>query len=175
MNELLQQAYAKATSTNYLYSRHRDRWQFLLNSYIGGEEYRKGGYLTRYQLESDGEYAARLNNTPLDNQCKSIVSLYISFLFRQEPTRELGTLENTVWVEDLLEDADLDGRSMTAFMKDVATWTQVFGHAWVCVAKPNVGAMTAADEMAMGARPYLSVLTPLTVTDWAWKRQPNGA
>lgn len=175
MNELLQQAYARATTTNYLYTRHRDRWQFLLNSYVGGEEYRKGGYLTRYQLETDSEYSLRLNNTPLDNQCKSIISLYISFLFRQEPKRELGTLENAAWVESLLEDADLDGRSMTAFMKDVSTWTQVFGHSWVCIAKPNVGALTAADEMAMNARPYLSVLTPLTVVDWAWTKQPNGA
>lgn len=175
MNELLQQAYARATTTNYLYTRHRDRWQFLLNSYVGGEEYRKGAYLTRYQLESDAEYGQRLANTPLDNQCKSIVSLYISFLFRQEPQRELGGLENTAWIADFEEDADQDGRNITAFMKDVATWTQVFGHSWVCVANPNVGAVTQADEMALGARPYLSVLTPLTVVDWAWQRQPNGA
>lgn len=175
MQQLLQEAYNRATSQNYLYGRHRQRWQFLLNSYVGGEEYRKASYLSRYQLESDAEYARRLANTPLDNQCKSIISLYVSFLFRQEPQRDFGTLENSPILEQILEDADLDGRNITAFMKDVAIWSQVFGHCWVCVSKPNVGAVTAADEIALGARPYFSVLTPLVVTDWRWSRQPSGA
>lgn len=175
MNDLLKLAYARATTTNYLYARHRERWQFLLNSYVGGEEYRKGAYLTRYQLETDSEYAARLASTPLDNHCKSIISLYISFLFRQEPRRELGSLDSVIWIEDFVNNSDYDGRSFTAFMKDVAIWTQVFGHSWVCIAKPNIGAVTAADEIAQNVRPYVSVLTPLTVVDWSWQRQPNGA
>ena len=175
MQQLLQEAYVRATSQNYLYGRHRDRWQFLLNSYVGGEEYRKAAYLSRYQLESDAEYSRRLLNTPLDNQCKSIISLYVSFLFRQDPARNFDSLENNPIIAQILEDADLDGRNMSAFMKDVAIWSQVFGHCWVCVSKPNVGAITQADEIAMGARPYLSVLTPLVVTDWRWNKQPSGA
>ena len=171
----LSQAYQQATAANYLYNRHRDRWQFLLDSYQGGEDYRSGAYLQRYQLETDKDYELRLKNTPLDNQVKSLISLYISFLFRQEPDREFGTLENNFVVKDILEDADLDGRSMNAFMKDVAIWAGVFGHVWVCVAKPNVGAITQADELQQGARPYLGVYTPLVVTDWTWTQQPNGA
>lgn len=175
MNELMQLAYARATTTNSLYTRHRDRWQFLLNSYVGGEEYRKGAYLTRYQLETDSEYAARLKTTPLDNQCRSIISLYISFLFRQAIKRELGTLESVAWIDDFLRDTDYEGRNFTAFMKDVSIWTQVFGHSWVCISKPNVGAQTAYDEMVQSVRPYACVLTPLAVVDWAWERLPNGA
>ena len=49
---LLQQAYDSAMSTNTLYTRKRDRWKFLLDSYLGGEDYRQGAYLTRYQLET---------------------------------------------------------------------------------------------------------------------------
>lgn len=171
----LSQAYQQATAANYLYSRNRDRWQFLLDSYQGGDSYRSGAYLQRYQLETENDYQLRLRNTPLDNQVKSLISLYVSFLFRQEPEREFGSLENNFVVESMLEDADLDGRSMNAFMKDVAIWAAVFGHVWVCVAKPNVGAITQADEQALGARPYLGVYTPLVVTDWTWEQQPNGA
>jgi len=172
--QTFQNAYLQATSGNETYSRNQLRWKFLLDSYTGGQAYREGAYLQRYALESDADYAARLNNTPLDNQCKSLISLYISFLFREKPDREFGVLENNFTIEDILEDADLDGRSMDAFMKDVATWTSVFGHMWICVAKPNVGAVTLADEQALGARPYLSMYNPLAVTDWRWKRQPNG-
>jgi hypothetical protein len=175
MNELLSQAYARATTNNYLYNRHRLRWQFLLNSYVGGEEYRKGAYLNRYQLESDKDYARRLEQTPLDNQCKSIISLYNSFLFRKNPEREFSTMEYDPRVENILEDADLDGRDINGFMREVAVWSQVFGHCWVAVSKPNVDATTLADELAMNVRPFLSVLTPLAVIDWKWRREINGS
>ena len=175
MNELLIEAYARATSNNYLYNRHRDRWEFLLNSYVGGDEYRKGEYLHRYQLETSSEYNRRLISTPLDNQVKSIVSLYISFLFRTSPDRDLGLMENNPMVVDLLEDADLEGRNFDAFMRELAVWSQVFGHCWAVVSKPDIGATNLGEELAQGVRPYLSVLTPLSVTDWTWERQVNGS
>ena len=167
-------AYTRATTTNTLYTRHRDRWQFLLDSHSGGDDFRNGAYLYRYQLESDGDYQKRIKSTPLDNQCKSLISLYISFLFREAPERSWTQFEVSPVIQDILEDADRDGRSMDAFMKDVAIWSSVFGHAWICVAKPNVEAITLADELAQGVRPYFSVYTPLAVVDWTWSRQANG-
>jgi len=172
--QTFQNAYLQATSGNTTYSRNQLRWKFLLDSFTGGQAYREGAYLQRYALESDADYAARLNNCPLDNQCRSLISLYISFLFREQPKREFGVLEDSPQIEAILEDADLDGRSMDAFFKDVAQWSSVFGHCWIVVSKPNVGAVTLADEMALGARPYLAMYNPLAVTDWRWARQPNG-
>jgi hypothetical protein len=86
----------------------------------------------------------------------------------------LGNLQNTPFIEDLLKDADRDGRSFNAFMKDVATYASIFGHSWVVVSKPDVGAITMADEYAMGVRPYLNMLSPLMVLDWRWKRDITG-
>ena len=172
--QTFQDAYLQATAGNTTYSRNQLRWQFLLASFTGGQAYREGAYLQRYALESNTDYAARLNNTPLDNQCRSLISLYTSFLFRTAPVREFGMLEDNPQVQAMLEDADLDGRNMNAFMKDVAQWASVFGHVWICVAKPDVGAVTLADEQAAGVRPYLSIFNPLAVTDWRWTRQVNG-
>jgi hypothetical protein len=42
------------------------------------------------------------------------------------------------------------------------------------VVKPNIGAVTLGDEIASGVRPYLTLLTPLTVMDWTWQRSPSG-
>jgi hypothetical protein len=95
-------------------------------------------------------------------------------LFRDKPAREWDQFETNPVIRDILEDADRDGRNMDAFMKDVAIWASVFGHAWVCVAKPNVEAVTLADELAQGVRPYFSVYTPLACTDWTWARMANG-
>ena len=60
MNNTLHDDYQYVSTTNKEYTRNRDRWEFLLNSYVGGEEYRQQGYLTRYQLESNSEYQQRL-------------------------------------------------------------------------------------------------------------------
>ena len=137
--QTFQNAYLQATSGNTTYSRNQLRWKFLLDSFTGGQAYREGAYLQRYALETDTDYAARLNNCPLDNQCRSLISLYISFLFREQPKREFGVLEDNPQIEAILEDADLDGRSMDAFMKDIAQWTSVFGHMWTCVGKGFCG------------------------------------
>ena len=175
MDSTLYDAYTSVTSQNLLYQRNRDRWQFLLESYIGGEEYRRGQHLTRYVTESDGEYASRLLATPLDNHCRSVVQVYTSFLFRECADREYGSLVNNPNLENFLKDCDQDGRSLDAFMRDVAIWSNVFGHTWVMVVKPQTNAATRAAELAQGVRPYLNLITPLTVTDWTWRREASGA
>lgn len=174
MNQTMMQQYMDAISTNMLYQRNQDAWEFLLYSYMGGEEYKNASYLTRYVNETDGEYAGRLSTTFVENHCKSVIQTYVSFLFREEPERELGLLEYDSLVRDFLEDADLDGRSFDAFMKEVSIWASVFGHCWVMMAKPNVMAATLGEEMAMGVRPYVTLLTPLTVMDWEWSRDALG-
>jgi hypothetical protein len=173
-NEKISSEATKLIQGNEFYDAYHRRWKFLLESYMGGEEYRRAGHLTRYQLESDAEYQARLRTTPLENHCASVVSVYKSFLFRDDPVREFGAIENMPELTDFLKDADFDGRSLDNFMKDVAVWSSVFGHAWILVAKPDVGAVTRADEVAQGVRPYVSLLTPLTVLDWHWTRMPSG-
>jgi hypothetical protein len=174
MNQTLLEQYMYAISTNMLYQRNQDNWEFLLDSYMGGEEYKRAGYLTKYINESQSEYNGRLNTTFVENHCKSVIQTYISFLFREEPERDLGLLEYDTTVMDFLEDADLDGRSFDAFMKEVSIWASVFGHCWIMMAKPNVNAQTLGEEMAMGVRPYVTLLTPLTVMDWEWSRDAMG-
>lgn len=161
-------------SGNLYYNQYKARWEYLYNSFVGGEDYSRAGYLSRYSLETDKEYLARCASTPLDNQCKSVISTFNSFLFRSCPTRDLGSMEGMPEIEDLLADADFDGRSMDAFMREVSTWAQVFGHSWVIISKPNVDAQTLADQQALGIRPFLSILSPLVVLDWKWERDISG-
>ncbi len=159
---------------NNLHQEYYDQWQYLLESYIGGSEYRQAGHLHRYQLETDAEYAARLRSTPLENHCASVIGVYNSFLFRESPERDFTNNGVSFELEMFLRDADMDGRSLDHFMKEVSTWSSVFGHCWIVVSKPNVGAVTLADEQAAGVRPYVSYLTPMVVLDWNYRRQPNG-
>ena len=164
----------KLITGNNTFQTYQQQWLYLMESYIGGNEYRRAGHLTRYQLETQNEYDARLRATPLENHCASVISVYNSFIFREEPLRDYGSITNLPELEDFLNDADMDGRSLNAFMKDVSTWSNVFGHCWIILAKPNVGAVTRADEQLMGVRPYASLLTPLVVLDWHWSRSISG-
>ena len=166
---------AQFLSGNQTYTQYKDQWQYLFESYIGGEDYRRAGHLTRYVNESAGEYAARLESTPLQNHCNSVISVYNSFLFRQSPARTYGNIELLPELEQFLYDADMDGRSFNSFMKDVATHASVFGHCWVVLAKPNIGAQTRGEEMDAGVRPYANMLSPLVVLDWSWQRSYNGS
>ena len=96
------------------YVNHYQRWQFLINSYMGGHEYRLGKYLTRYVYESDAEYMQRLLSTPLDNHVKNIVSTFNSFIYRRDPYRDFGSIKNNPELEPFMKDADLEGRTFNA-------------------------------------------------------------
>ena len=141
---------------------------------MGGNAYRKGEYLTRYNMETETEYQDRLAVTPLDNHCKGVISIYNSFLFRNPVYREYGSLENDPILKDLIANADQEGRSFNAFMKDVSTYSSVFGSCWVLVTKPNSNAQTRAEELINGARPYLSLVSALNMLDWRYERNANG-
>lgn len=173
-NQTLVEDFRRLSMTNREYGRNRDRWTFLLDSFVGGDDYRRAGHLTKYVLEQDAEYQARLKTTPLANHCSSVISTYMSFLFRNDIVREFGTLEGSPDVESFLKDADFEGRSFNSFMKDVAQWASVWGACWVIMTKPNIGAVTRAQELEAGVRPYLNVVSPLVVNDWTWERLPNG-
>jgi hypothetical protein len=164
----------RVASGNRFYAYQRNQWRYYLESYLGGEDYKRGQHLTRYQLETDSEYAERLKTTPYENHVKAVVDVYTSFLFQDCPERELGKIAFLPELDSFMEDCDMEGRSLDAFMKDVATWASVFGHCWILMAKPNVNAQSRADEIAAGARPYLNLLTPLNVLDWRWERSGSG-
>ena len=161
-------------SGNDTYTEYKDQWQALLLSYLGGDEYREGNFLQRYQTESDRDYVLRTHNTPLFNECNSVVRVYNSFLFKEPPQRHFNELSQSEDIQDFLKDADMDGRSFNSFMSDVATWSSVFGHCFIIMAKPDIGALTRADEIEAGVRPYVNLLTPLAVLDWNWNRRPSG-
>ena len=160
--------------THEEYQNFIHRWDFLQRSYDGGAQYRMGNYLTKYVMESSQEYTSRIAQTPLDNHCKSVIHIFNSFLFRNEPKRLLGNLEGLPEVDNFVKDADLEGRDFNAFMKDVNIQSSIYGHSLVLVDKPNTQAGTRADELQQGIRPYVSIYTPPNILDWEFERLPNG-
>lgn len=156
------------------YHYYLNRWRFLGDSYAGGYDYFAGRYLEPYYYESREDYEKRLRQVAVDNHVKSVTGIYNSFLFRKLPKRWYGSIENDIGLEPFLQDADLDGRSYDAFMRDLSAYVMVYGQCWVIVDKPNTQVQTRAEELQQGIRPYVSMFTPENVLDWQYKRQANG-
>ena len=171
----------KRTSAHYTalgvhpeYLTHFKRWEFLRSSYLGSYEYKMGEYLTKYQYEGDSEYFRRIATTPYDNHVKSIVHIYNSFLYRQPIKRDFGNIKDTPELKHFMKDTDLEGRSFESFMRDVNTWSTVYGSCVILLDKPQSNARTRAEELQQGIRPYASIYTMENVLDWEYTRQPSG-
>jgi len=156
------------------YDSYIHQWRFLKRSYLGGNEYKRGLYLTRYQYENENDYFNRLSQAAVDNHCRSVVHIYNSFLYRQDPEREWGWLENTPELKEFLEDADMEGRSWDSFVSDMNIESSIYGHCLVLVDRPETVVGTRAEELAQGIRPYVTIYTPENILDWKFIRQPNG-
>jgi hypothetical protein len=154
--------------------RNIGRWKFLIDSYMGGQEFRDGKYLIAYQMESQEDYETRLDSTPYDNHVKAIIAIYNSFLFRDPPKRNLGSLANDPSLDAFMKDCDLDGRSFESVMRDISTYASVYGNVWVLLDKPPSNVSTRAEELSQGIRPYISIVTPENVLDWRFERQLSG-
>jgi hypothetical protein len=156
------------------YDRNKYRWEFYLRSYMGGEDYKDGAYLTRYVNEDKDEYNRRLDLTPMDNHCKNIVHIYSSFLWRVPPVRQFNSLANNPALENFLKDADLDGKNFNTFMRESQVWASVYGGVWLMIDKPKSNAGTRAEELAQDIRPYVNLFTPENVFDWKYERTASG-
>jgi hypothetical protein len=165
-------------STHPLYAENARLANYLYRSYIGGQLYRDGEYLTKYYGEDeDGQqnlYLKRLNATPLNNYVKTTVDIYRSFLFRELPTRTLGNLYNNPLVQQWIKDVDMEGQGMDSFMKTVNDLAMVSGSVFILIDKPAYRVETQAQEIALGIRPYACVFTPQNVLDWNYHRSING-
>ncbi len=156
------------------YENNINRWEFYLRSYMGGQDYQDGSYLSQYLNEDTKAYDRRIGLTPLDNHCRNVIHIYSSFLWRILPTRNFAGMEGSEELEQFLKDANLDGQAFNSFIRDAQIWSSVYGHVWLLMDKPRSQAGTRAEELAQEIRPYVTLITPENVFDWKWERQPSG-
>ena len=114
-----------------VYQYYLNRWLFLNDAYTGGLDWYAGKNLEPYYKESREDYEMRLRMTGLDNHVRTVVGIYNSFLYRRPIHRELGEIETDPGYDAFLRDADLDGQSFDAFIKQVSTKAMVYGNVWV--------------------------------------------
>ena len=167
----------KLEQTHPSYQAVAEQANYHYKSYVGGELYKSGSYLTQYIGENQApgdQYGKRLNSTPLDNHVQTTVDIYRSFLFRTLPKRELGLLINNPLVNAWLYDTDQEGQSMDSFLKTANDLAMVHGSTWILVDKPAYKVETQAEAIDLGIRAYAAMYTPQNVLDWYYERNIAG-
>ena len=163
--------------THPSYQAVAEQANYHYKSYVGGELYKSGSYLTQYVGENQApgdQYGKRLDSTPLDNHVQTTVDIYRSFLFRTLPKRELGLLINNPLVNAWLYDTDQEGQSLDSFLKTVNDGAMVQGGMWILVDKPAYKVQTQAEAIELGIRAYAATYTPQNVLDWYYERSVTG-
>ena len=105
-------------------------------------------------------YLEKLDNTPLYNYVKLIVSEYNAILFRNPPQRYVG---ESAEAQRFLGDVDGEGNSINEFMSMVDVYTTIYGVCHVSCIKP-VGSDI----------PKWRVHSPLEVTNWDYAYDIDG-
>jgi hypothetical protein len=149
-------------------------WELFIRSYFGGKRYRDGGYLFKYPLESQPNFDRRKAQAFFYNNCKPIVDIFVSLLYKREPTRTYGSLANDPLFDSFLADADMEGNTFSQFIREVSRWASAYGRVSVVVDKSIAGVETQAQAIEGDIRPYTSIITPENIIDWSYLRLSNG-
>lgn len=152
---------------NAIYSAIYDQMLAYQYAYLGGYTFKQ--YVRKKRPSEDSNlWQDLISNTVAQPICRYVVDTINDVLFEPGVKRNLqfctpqGSYidpKNTEWVDLFTLDADLNNRTMTAFMEQVGDLTSIFGHCWVAVDMPQ------ANEGNLG-RPYVCAINPLDVWDW---------
>jgi len=156
-----------------LYLEYIDKWNFYLESYKGGDNYRDMN-LETHRLESPDDYSNRRNRSYFLNYCAPLCAIPADFIFQKEATRPRQP-ELTAFRDDV----DRRGTNIHEFMRRVCVLSSVYGHIHILVDRPPVPDIaieaiendqtTKEDNVAL--RPYAVIIHPQSLIDWAVNNQ----
>jgi len=136
-------------------------------AYLGGYTFKQ--YVRKKRPSEDSNlWQDLISNTVAQPITRYIVDTINDVLFEPgikrnvqfcTPSGQYIDPRNAEWADLFTLDADLNNRTLTAFMESVGDLTSIFGHCWVAVDMPQ------AKDGNLG-RPYTCSISPLDVWDW---------
>lgn len=157
-------------NTSAAYNEMSGNWPIVTALMGGTLRIRMEGktYLPQWPNESADSYRARLVTATLYPAFKRTVKVLAS-----KPFSKAMTLSDNVpgRISDWLDNADLQGRNLQAFLYEVMKDCVAYGISGVLVDYPMAqGIATVADEKLAGVRPYFVHYPPGTVLGWRSER-----
>jgi len=148
------------------YDAYEKHWHFLEATYEGGREwFRK--HVFRYIKEGEMEYKDRLERCYRFNHTREVVDLLNKYLFKQNIIRNEADAPDSVkqfWLK-----STKNGLAIRDFSRQVSKKASIYGRVGVVVDNTGVnGAISKADEKALGVRTYAYVVGPEQLLDYSY-------
>lgn len=122
--------------------------QFLLDSFSGLGGFQYAYYLLRHARESDDKYQRRQALAVYPNYVRKMVGVYMGFLWKQTPTRDVGDL-----YAQFMGNANGAGGKIDAVLSSYQRLAMILGTVYIIVDKPREQGATRADQ----TMPYMTL------------------
>jgi hypothetical protein len=136
------------------------------NGYEGGPAF-KNMTLVKRPSEDAALFRDKLLNVAVIPICKAIVDEIVDVVYESEPVRHPAFLNRVNidigipdWYQAFLNNADLNGNSLTAVMEQAAAMSGIEGWCWAFVDLP--------EQQSKNNRPYISICSAEHVIDWKY-------
>lgn len=147
------------------YATHSDSWTVQQDAFEGDGGFLTGEYIWPYPSETPDDLFKRQSMARYHNYVETLVDLYVRFLFTQGVKRTSNSEEYNAWTENV----DGAGTTLTEFLKRVAAFGLVNGHAGTLIDKTpdEPTGPSKADEKA---RVFATIFPATTIIDWRFDR-----
>lgn len=122
--------------------------QFLLDAYTGKGGFASGDYLIAHPRELDDKFKRRKELAVYPNFSRKIVDVFMGFLWKQAPAREVDDLYT-----QFMDNADGASTKLNTVLFTYQRLAMILGTVFVIVDKPTTQGPTRADQ----ALPYLAL------------------
>lgn len=160
------------------YKEYSADWKLYRDLYEGDRSaLRQGTILWYHDFERNNQNvdaqrlrASREERTRYVNRMETIVSRYVSLVFKESPAKDQGVID---LFDDNIHAVTAEGESLDNFLKNcVATNYFLFGKVGVRTDSFAVEVANREQEQAAGQRPFWEEIEPLDLKDWQYL--PNG-
>ena len=141
-------------------------YRFMKDAYYGAGGFADGGYLVKFDRETDNNYLKRRKMAYYINYFKDIVDSLVNPVFKKKPGRAYDGMGKE-YIDSFLDNVDNTGTSINNFMKNAALKSKLLGAVFICVDNfPMIpGDMQTAIENRLF--PYAYMIEPEFVTDYS--------
>jgi len=170
-----------------IYKKNLGFWNFLMDSYEGGKDYigeyidnsrkvyaagqevktAQRTHLFKYKKERATDFKQRINMSYYYNFCAPIIDIYTNHLFKNPIAENWGSIDNLI--EHRKDNIDRMDSSIYEFRKEIADLSQIYGHCYVIIDKPNPAMLirTLQDQIDNSVFPYFTTFHPQQIVNWS--------
>lgn len=141
-----------------------EEYAMIHDAYYGTGMFVNGRGLIQHPRESIENFTNRKKLAYYWNYVGPIVNAMVDPIFKDEVRREY---RNSDMFQGFLDDCDRAGTSYQDFCKTAALFAKLYGAAYVVVDNSDEMDGTRADAVKGRHFPFLKIVTPLQIRDWA--------